>query len=132
MSNSDIIDTALAEFINKTTDALSTATNFMVDQLPDVVSQLLMWKMVESLIGCLFWVVLIVGFTALAVYSSKYTMKKVECRDWDAVSYVGLILLAITLACLIGVSSEKLNLTWLQIWIAPKIYLIEYASSLVK
>ncbi len=106
------------------------AKDFLVGELPEVVEQLLMWK---------FWYNFIwfVGAIIVLTFSWKKINKwyKVCSEDnWrtdDLVipSMVGMVFLAF--ASFIALI-EGINVTWLQIWVAPKIYLIEYLASLTK
>jgi len=106
------------------------AKDFLVSELPEVVEQLLMWQ---------FWYNLIwfVGSVGVLFFSWKQIKKLYKnCRDdnWkdDNVvipNSIGMILLGIPFLIALV---EGINLVWLQIWVAPKVYLIEYLTSLTK
>lgn len=118
---------ALVEVINMAV----SAKDFVVSETPDVLKQLLAWKFWENF--AYFWAaVLLIIFTAWAVPKTiKICIEDEDKKDFiDRYSpIVGVnmfwVLMIIPIGCL-------MNITWLQIWIAPKIFLIEYAASLVK
>ena len=136
---------AVAAMIEKAISGIDAASNFLAAEIPDVIHQLLMWHMVKSAIMCMVGVSILIG-TALILkrvfrkpevddtrsnsYKTYYKRTLVFDRDGDidpgVVPVVASgILLTLTGACFI-------NIEWLQIWIAPKVWLIEYAASLVK
>lgn len=137
----ETLQIALAEIIMRATNATETAIEFMGEQLPDVVNQLLMWKFT------MYFIQFLVGFFLIIValwivkkmvtmpekLTDEYHTRYKENFFYDKDGYCtptiipGALFTAIS--AVLGICS--LNLTWLQIWIAPKIYLIEYAASLV-
>lgn len=134
---------ALTAILNKTMSGVDAGVNFLSAEIPDVIHQLLLWKMVYSLVIFIGGVILL---TATVVFVYKQT-RKVEaesngswrkyketlCFDNDGDVHPGII--AVIIGGCFGAGfgiGGMTNLTWLQIWIAPKIYLIEYAASLAK
>lgn len=140
----DQLQNALVEIINKASSGIDTSISFLSAELPDVVNQVLIWHSLKSAIMFLF-------FAACAVIAIRSAVKyEVErgvkaLRDaydrgesWirtrygteeRSAKYGKLIrLLASFILSLIALS----NITWLQILVAPKLYLIEYAATLVK
>lgn len=124
------LQTAMAELITGAVQTAETAKTFVLSELPGVVQQLLAWKFWQSLIGMICF---IVAMTALIIIFVKLTKKAVKAEFSDEVPFIigsfvsGLVALfsAIIYIC------EATPLTWLQICLAPKIYLIEYASELI-
>lgn len=121
---------ALATLINKTVAGVDAASGFLQEQIPDVIHQLLMWKMAEAL----FYVALLV--VTLTVLITVF-MKSLKKADWNKGNFAsclcvgsGISLLADGIISLVVIPSNLI--TALQIWIAPKVWLIEYAASLVK
>lgn len=121
---------ALTEILN----GALTAKDFMVSELPEVVTQLLLWKGVMSGIGFSFGLLLIIiGST---VFSKTFipALKKYNAdsrRNYekdDSFFFWGLTLIPV----FIGFLMMTHNMDWIQIWLAPKVYLIEYAASLAK
>lgn len=123
------LSNAIATLVQSSLKAFETGASFMAAELPDVVHQLLVWHMVYSSVMCAGGVVLL--FFAIKLDMKVYHMAK-GTDDMDAL-VLGWGLLG-TLMRLIayGIPLSMLNLTWLKIWVAPKIFLIEYAASLVK
>lgn len=132
---------ALTAILNKTMSGVDAGVNFLSAEIPDVIHQLLLWKMVESLlifIGGLILLVICSVFvykqtrrvkTGEGTYGS-YKANFVFDSDGDHPGIIGVISVAV-FGLGFGIGGIC-NLNWLQIWIAPKIYLIEYAASLAK
>lgn len=128
-----ILDKSLATLINKSVTEVESGVSFLQTQLPDVIHQLLMWKFVYSLSMFIFGIILLIGATyILFKYLGKG--KKINPNDHREVENYTIILFIIGVAYIIivSVAYTLINLTWLQIWIAPKVWLIEYTSQLIK
>lgn len=126
----DEIQAALAEILQTTLDA----KDLIVSEIPDVIAQLLLWHGVYS------FILFLIGFAFIAahvVFAKRIlswcvlSAKKLESEYgpggaaflvFPGVAHVVLIIIA---------TVGFLNLEWLQIWIAPKVWLIEYAAKLV-
>lgn len=147
---------ALAEIINGALSSAAAAKDFVLAELPDVVQQLLLWKAVESGLFFVFWLAslllllwvikrkssIITGNLddgerqrlnhLLAIGYARRTVG--EDIEYDSLRRRGNPIIGIICGlglsvCLIGLSC---SLAWLKIWLAPKVYLLEYAASLVK
>jgi len=116
------------EILQKAIAGATQAGEFLKDQIPDVVQQLLTWKLTESAVegvGC------VVGVVALGIAYKKFC-KLIARMDTDyfarslagAFSGGGVVVLS--------VASLSNLLEVLKIWLAPKVWLLEYAASLVK
>jgi len=150
------LQTAVADILVKAATTVETAEAFILSEAPDVVQQLLAWKMWESLIYCSISLALaitavvsvrfaILGRTdrikkAMLAYDNKegwtrFGGSMVTSTAFDSIMATGgmlpVVSLLLAIACAITAVTVP-NLAWLQILIAPKIYLIEYASSLIK
>lgn len=128
----DELQKALAAILTKTTQAAEAGVSFLSQQLPEVIQQLLIWKAVES--GLCFVALLAIVIFAIVVCSR--TWKKIKNfkpkNSYD--DCYGLYMVVIVSGMMgfgVGLVSLK-SLDWLQILIAPKVYLIEYAASLAK
>ncbi|EHS3846806.1 hypothetical protein KV372_003108 [Escherichia coli] len=141
----------LVELLQKASNGIDAAVSFSQAQIPDVVHQLLLWNMVDSLIKTLIAILTI----PLVFWFMKRQCQRVETGKigdegyswekgnpkyrptmvWDSKGDINLLIMplvgVLTLwgIFIIGVVT---NMTWLKIWLAPKLYLIEYAASLVK
>ena len=127
-------DKQLAEVLKKGLETAEKTGNFIVEQAPDLIRQLLIWKTVE------YSVCVIIGIS-LIVYFYRWTKKVAkeikENEDNFEDYFVGSIAnVFITFGQLtfliIGMILIAENLQELiQIVFAPKIYLIEYSAKLL-
>lgn len=129
---------ALSEILLSTIGTVKEAKDFVLAELPDVVQQLLMWKMVESI----FYSVLSLSLVVISVFYWRWVIKS-RNADWTrelrnknepsdsymAAVIVGGIVTALVVAPIVLIN---FNFDWVQILVAPKIYLIEYVAELVK
>ncbi len=122
-STVNIVNQMLSSLISST----ATAKEFLIAQIPDVLHQLLVWKFTSSLLVFLIGVGLLV-----LLYPIVKTLKKEMEKGYEASEGLcaGLFVIG-TLSFCIGVLIISLSTEWLQIWIAPKVYLLEYARRLV-
>lgn len=131
----DKLKEALAQMIAGVTQTTGQAKDFILAQLPDVVKQLLAWKFAESIANMLIptFILIIWGLIVKRlVYKAKITEFEFGGETEDFCKFVGCgIGMILTVICSIWWACS-LNLIWLEIWVAPKIYLIDYAKSLVK
>ena len=119
---------SLAVVIQKATTGVEAGVDFLSAQLPDVIHQLLMWKAVESFLLMILSLCLFIVIGIVWRYVYKFEQKN---KDRISVSGTGIFFGGI-LTCFIGAAAiVSFSLTWLQIWVAPKIYLIEYAAKLM-
>ena len=124
---------ALAELLGKASSGIDTASNFLVSELPDVIQQLLMWHGVYSFILFLFATVFIP--TGIAFIFKAFSGKDKEGHwaytkaPYDPMSINGVLVLLLSVVILV-VGFVMLNFKWLMIWIAPKVWLLEYAARL--
>lgn len=140
VKNNDALQQAVANIINKATAGVDTAVSFLSTQIPDVIHQLLLWKMVVSSLEFGFGILILLSmfvFIYRILKSKPNGPTESWCWDYYAradvheLSGIGLVLIFCCLA--IGaVACFLINFTWLQILIAPKIYLLEYAASIVQ
>lgn len=132
MTQPATLEQALLAIINSTTNAIGKGVEFLSGQLPEVIHQLLLWHAIKS--GVMFTVLL--GCIIVSALCIKYLLRNAEKevekykhQDVSGQYLLSLICFFIGLGALIAALH---NLTWLQIIIAPKVYLIEYAASLIK
>lgn len=122
---------ALVDIITKATTGMDTAISFLSEELPDVIHQLLMWHMVESLVYFSSGVILAVIIFIANYKQVKYVVKMSKENSGYIDDAFWLVLNMFQLLWIIPIVI-LFNLRWLQILIAPKLYLIEYAASLIK
>lgn len=120
------LQTALAEMLGKANAGIDAGATFLQAQLPDVIQQLLVWKAVVSGLLCLLSVVALIGITVAIIKVLR------NQEYWDGCDMPPAVLVAGFMSILYFIPAAVWNIDWLQIWLAPKIYLIEYAASLAK
>jgi len=119
---------ALAELLGKANNGIDTAGDFLASELPDVIQQLLMWHGVKSFIISLICILTPFIIYKISVKIARLTWMADGGDPWGyphVIVPTGVIGGIALVAC-----TANINLTWLQIWIAPKVWLIEYAASL--
>jgi len=139
----EVLEKSLATLIDKSMTGLDTATGFLEAEIPEYVTQLLTWYAVYNLALCLL------GFIFLGLFiwagTSKH-FKKGKRKDPDssyehyeptlAFDFQGSLRFEMCFAAfpiIFGalLVAKLINIEWLQIWIAPKVWLLEYASKIV-
>jgi hypothetical protein len=105
-------------------DSLLKAKDFAVDQAPDVIRQLMIWNAIEWVGYGVLWITIL----GLCVWLLIDCIRKKEPHnDYEIgafLSAVGCFIMTLSVfICVFGV---------LKIWLAPKVWLIEYAANLVK
>jgi hypothetical protein len=128
---------AVASLITKALEGVDTTVGFLNAELPDYIYQLLLWYGIYN-----FMVFLVsIGFIILHAYVIKqvFTIKNdknevfFKSHENDVIPKQWIVLmLSIVMGMSTMISLITFNLIWLQIWIAPKVWLIEYAGNLVK
>jgi hypothetical protein len=118
------LQSALAKIIETTIQA----KDFCLEQAPDLINQLLAWKFAISLIWFVVGLV-IFSFTPILFKMAKDGWSDIDA-EWAEFKCIcgstGTFFIPVAGLCLV-----LNNLAWLQIWIAPKVYLLEYASALI-
>lgn len=141
----------LIDLLQKAANGIDAAVSFSQAQIPDVIHQLLVWKFTKSLVITLIilaTIPVVVKFIRAMIkrepdgvfdnegYSwdrgkPKYKPTLIWQRDGD-MSPLTIIFAAGCIFYVVVAFGMIVDLTWLKIWLAPKLYLIEYAASLVK
>ena len=135
------LEAAVAKLINKSLEGMGQASEFIVSETPEVIQQLMTWYMVKSALLCAIGVILF--FLTIHIFK-KYSGVGEKCNNetskhkWTLTNddygdlSIHAIFSAVTLLMLILTFISMINIEWLQIIIAPKVWLIEYAADLVK
>ena len=121
------LQAAITALIEKASNGADAGFAFLTAEIPDVVYQLLLWHGVKSFVTSIIVLLLI----PVWVYFDR-KVYHVACKsDDDGDLWLGwgvwgciLRIPAFILAC------TYLSIDWLQILIAPKVWLIEYVASL--
>lgn len=135
---------ALSAILNKTMSGVDAGISFLSAEIPDVIHQLLMWKMIQSMLFFVFGII-VICWTIVFIkrqyrrsvektdnYGQAYYVPTMVFDNRGEVSPGCVIFAVLALAGMLAGVSLISGLSWLQILIAPKIYLIEYAASLAK
>lgn len=130
---------AISQLINMSLVAIDKGATFLSGQIPDVIQQLLLWKAWESFLHFfIFGVVLSIVIVYANIKQFNYWMQETTNNYGDKRKRIGedygaLAMLNIVQLMWVFILPQAIcNLTWFQIWIAPKIYLIEYAKEFIK
>ena len=128
---------AVSTLIQTSLNAIDKGTTFLSNQIPEVIQQLLLWKAIASFIEFSSGIFIIGGIFAWLIYQYKYwtttvttTWGEKKVRLYAEAGPFSLLNIFLIIPLLYG--SSCINLIWLQIWIAPKLYLIEYAKDFLK
>lgn len=119
---------ALAAMLNKTVSGVEAGAAFLTAEIPDVIHQLLVWKAVVSAISMLGFFILCYSIYKVNAIQYRWVKSK---KDFDIIDDPYVLLNIAQLLWFIPLG-HLWSIDWLQIWLAPKIYLIEYAASLAK
>lgn len=149
----EVLETALANMINKAVENIGTATDFLLEEVPVVIQQLITWKLLEVAIST-FFCLFIIALTATAIlkllktlkvardecienkqdnqhYEWNNTRKLAELRDWGILLMLGTIVCFVISMVSLVVLFNNIKLV-AYIWVAPKVWLLEYGSALVR
>lgn len=117
-------------------DSLEEGKGFVVDQAPDVVQQLILWGRVESVLGLVIPLVVALPFFVVARRCHKKWNLLEAADKWDKDDWpkdLGIIWIVANLVgwviVLISISVAASNL---QVWLAPKVYALEYLFKIAK
>ena len=152
------LDEALTRLINRSIDAAESvaggiseasgdAAAFLVAEIPDVIQQLLIWHAIESLAWFLPGILLLAApwlvywrwgglgaptepaYNGAARYEPTLTHYSTGEVHGDGTAC---LILGGLVASGLGFTLVMNNLEWLQILVAPKLYLLEYARALIR
>ena len=131
----------LADMLQKASNGIDAAVSFSQAQVPDIIHQLLVWSSVQSAICQAFGLLFLIGAMKLPGFArrarkngEKWTAHDERPNDgWfiPSSSYDACTKVFPIVGSFLGILMIAFNFDWLKIWLAPKLYLIEYAASLV-
>ena len=139
------LETQLVEILQSVSTSVGDAKEFIIAELPDVVQQVLSWYTVLSVVENILAILLliVIGYmirnmilkpksmnTANLVQRLSF-MKNHYAENRIEYSPAVLLVIAVTFGLFL-VAMSKLNIVFLKILIAPKLWLIEYAATLGK
>lgn len=128
----DQLQKVLADIITRVTSGADAAIQFGKEQIPEVLKQLLIWNFTFSFLIWFSATAVIVGYIIWMLTKFRWWFKNQRSTTTELDAAV------ITITGIWGFISFIMifvfwcNLDWLKIWVAPKLYLLEYAASLIK
>ena len=134
---------ALIEIIQKASSGIDTSVSFLSSEIPEVISQLLLWNIAASSVGMALSAIVIAISVSMIVWMMKLYGRGRDTGkpNWvhDGGGYDALRELVIPVSCVLFICLVAGPIVFvgnlmevLKIWLAPKIWLIEYAASLAK
>ncbi|EOT8374403.1 hypothetical protein ACKW9I_000875 [Escherichia coli] len=132
----------LVELLQKASNGIDAAVSFSQAQIPDVVRQLLIWSFVHSALFQVAGLLLLIAAMKLPGFArtarnngERWTSFDGRPNDGHFISSVYYDICTVFVpifGSIMGVLIIAFNFEWLKILLAPKLFLIEYAASLVK
>lgn len=127
---------ALVKLINGVIDGV----DFLAGEIPEVINQLLLWKMTASLLQfsgglliCFMLLVVLIKYCGRGTIDQStglYNQTLSHTSNGKIGERIGLTILGSVVVLVIGLA--LLDFDWLKIIIAPKVYLIDYVSNMIK
>jgi hypothetical protein len=109
--------------------------DWLYTEVPEVVEQFLVWSFTESFIGFLacFFFIFVYPFIFFKVARHFYIKLEVNKEHdgsffWIPACFIGVITILVTQLR----SWHSINLNWLKVWLAPKVYLLETFANVIK
>jgi hypothetical protein len=113
-------------------EGIETSGEFVIDQAPEVINELLRWHTIESLIYFSSGILLILLFPiAFYLLHKEVQRRKARAPYGEPEVMYAIFSPILGFAEIMAIIVILENLEWLQILIAPKLYLLEYAAKLM-
>lgn len=117
-----MLEKVSSDLLQEILETLKSTKGFVLEQAPDIVQQFYKWKVAEHI----FYVILALIISGVMI--------SLACKYWECVTKddnAGPVVAGIVGLVAMGVAlGNVFNL--IQIYVAPKIYLIEYITELLK
>lgn len=129
-----VLEQTVVDVINKSVSSLEKGAEFLAGQLPDIAEQYLKWKFVWACVELVMCVLalFIVFFPLKSWVNSLWEKEKKERTYPDPFPYWFPYSVGAFGICLVLIPRSICNLyAMVQIYIAPKVYLIEWAKSFI-
>jgi hypothetical protein len=126
----DELQKTLNDLIHSTVDAAGAAKTFVMGELPDVLHQLLVWKLAST---CISAVVSLCVFTAcIWAICTIVKLIKAETPGCDSEGAFAIVFISVIVSMASALFAVHYVGEAIEIYLAPKVYLIEYAAELIK
>lgn len=127
-SYEDILKTYLITALEKTGNLVDKSVDMVMEQAPILMQEVLHWYFAYNLILFILGLIVLIAIAVIDYKLIKWEQS--DRSDKDGFGYfVSFMFSVITIPLTFLI---LINLTWLKIYIAPRLWLIEYAASLVK
>ncbi len=124
----ETLQNAVAELLKKTLSSVESAGAFLASETPEYVNQLMNWHFISSLALFILFILLSIALVVAGVYFSKFAMSLEKDKE-EVLALTIVVPLFSFVLCVVGILN---NLAWLQIMIAPKVWLVSYITGLIK
>lgn len=121
-SSSDVLNAYLIDALTKTGNTIDKSVDMVMEQTPALVSETLHWYFTYNLMLCIASIIIII-FAYIG-------LRKVNMM-FDEFADKSMVLFTISLCASIAFAFT-FNIQWLKIYIAPRLWLIEYTMHLMK
>lgn len=128
----DQLQKVLADIITRVTSGADAAIQFGKEQIPEVLKQLLIWNFTFSFLIWFSATAIIVGYVIWMLTKFRWWFKNQRNTTSEQDAAVTIVTVIWGIITFIMMFVFWCNLDWLKIWVAPKLYLLEYAASLIK
>lgn len=128
----DQLQKVLADIITRVTSGADAAIQFGKEQIPEVLKQLLIWNFTFSFLIWFSATAIIVGYVIWMLTKFRWWFKNQRSNTTEQDAAVTVLSVIWGIITFIMIFVFWCNLDWLKIWVAPKLYLLEYAASLIK
>lgn len=128
----DQLQKVLADIITRVTSGADAAIQFGKEQIPEVLKQLLIWNFTFSFLIWFSATAIIVGYVIWMLTKFRWWFKNQRSTTTEQDAAVTALTVIWGIITFIMIFVFWCNLDWLKIWVAPKLYLLEYAASLIK
>ncbi|QSJ04001.1 hypothetical protein KNV79_gp25 [Salmonella phage vB_SalP_TR2] len=128
----DQLQKVLADIITRVTSGADAAIQFGKEQIPEVLKQLLIWNFTFSFLIWFSATAIIVGYIIWMLTKFRWWFKNQRSTTTEQDAAVIALTVIWGIITFIMIFVFWCNLDWLKIWVAPKLYLLEYAASLIK
>jgi hypothetical protein len=128
----EVVNTIIP-ILDQTREGLAKAVDVLQEQFPLLVEEILTWNCIKSGTCCFLFMMLMFLTSILSVWMWKIAKKEYDkdAADNKDTSWIVLpcLIQAVLITPMAGVIYHH---TWLQIWIAPRLFLLEYIGDLLK
>lgn len=122
----------ISELVKFIADTLKESKDFVLEQAPSVIQEFITWKRWEYLTLAVLLTVFAATFAYLSAKAFKWALKEAE-TDLESAAPVGVLsFFAVAASVIFTICAIYHAYCALQVWIAPKVFLIEFVSSALK